>query len=69
MDTKKIAEMTDEELAAEIADAAKTLFNYRFAHATGQLETHTKIRTARTLIARLKTAQRARQLKSRPASA
>ena len=65
MDPKKIAELTDDELDAELAAQSKALFTYRFQHATGQIENPAKIRVVRREIARLKTAQRARQLKSR----
>lgn len=64
MDAKKIAEMSDEELGAEVTAQTETLFKYRFQLATGQIENPAKIRAVRRQIARLKTAQRARQLKS-----
>ena len=65
MDKRKIAEMSDEELGAELAAQSETLFKYRFQLATGQIENPAKIRAVRRSIARLKTAQRARQLKAR----
>lgn len=65
MDPKKIAELTDDELVAEVAALRLTLFKYRFQLATGQIENPAKIRAARRGIARLLTARRARQLAAR----
>ena len=65
MDAKTIAEMTDDELAAEVVAQKETLFKFRFQLATGQIENPAKIRAVRRQIARLKTAQRARQPKAR----
>ena len=65
MDKRKIAEMSDEELGAELVAQTETLFRYRFQLATGQIENPAKIRAVRRSIARLKTAQRARQIKAR----
>ena len=62
MDAKKIVDMTNEEIEAEVAAQTATLFKYRFQLATGQIENPTKIRAVRRMIARLKTAQRAREL-------
>jgi large subunit ribosomal protein L29 len=64
MDAKTIGEMTDDELAAEVAAQSEMLFKYRFQLATGQIENPAKIRAVRRQIARLKTAQRARQIKA-----
>ncbi len=65
MDAKKIIDLTDEEIAAEIAAQTETLFRYRFQLATGQIENPAKIRGVRRNIARLKTAQRAREIRAR----
>ena len=65
MEDKKIAELTDDELVAEVVAQSEMLFKYRFQLATGQIENPAKIRGVRRQIARLKTAQRARQLKAR----
>lgn len=62
MDAKKIIEMTNEEIDAEVAAQTATLFRYRFQLATGQIENPSKIRVVRRTIARLKTARRARAL-------
>ena len=63
MDAKKIEDMTQEDLVDEIRAQRETLFRYRFQLATGQIENPAKIRAVRRYIARLKTAERARQLK------
>ena len=65
MAVKDIEELTNEEIATELAELAETLFKYRFQHARGQFEAPSKIRAARRRVARLKTAQRARELKPR----
>ena len=69
MDAKKIEELTDDELAAEITAQAESLFKYRFQLATGQLEHPAKLRAVRRLIARLKTARRWREIKKASVSA
>ena len=65
MEAKTIDEMTDDELAAEVAAQGEMLFKYRFQAATGQIQSPSRLRAARRQIARLKTAQRARQIKAR----
>jgi large subunit ribosomal protein L29 len=64
MDPKKIVDLTDEEVAAEITAQTADLFKLRFQLATGQLENPAKIRAVRKNLARLKTAQRAREIKA-----
>jgi large subunit ribosomal protein L29 len=53
---------TDEELDAKLADAKIELFNLRFQAATGQLESHGRLRAVRKEIARIYTVQREREL-------
>ena len=55
MELKKIREMTDMELNAELAKMKKDLFNLRFQHVTGQLENPIKMRDTKRDIARVKT--------------
>ena len=62
--SKNIADLSDDELVAEITAHTETLFKYRFQLATGQLENPMKMRGVRKQIARLKPAQRMRELKS-----
>jgi large subunit ribosomal protein L29 len=64
MAEKKITDLTDEEIGAEIAEIQASLFKYRFQRAMGKTETPAKIRSARRQLARLKTAQHARALKA-----
>ena len=54
--------LTDEELADKLADAKLELFNLRFQAATGQLESHGRLRAVRKDIARIYTVQREREL-------
>ena len=53
---------TREELEAKLADAKIELFNLRFQAATGQLESHGRLRAVRKEIARIYTVQREREL-------
>ena len=53
---------TEEELDVKLADAKIELFNLRFQHATGQLESHGRLRAVRKEIARIYTVKREREL-------
>jgi len=53
---------TEEELDSRLADAKIELFNLRFQAATGQLETHGRLRAVRKEIARIYTVKREREL-------
>jgi len=53
---------TEEELDMRLADAKIELFNLRFQAATGQLESHGRLRAVRKEIARIYTVQREREL-------
>ena len=55
MELKKIREMSEVELNAELAKMKKDLFNLRFQHVTGQLENPILLRETRRDIARVKT--------------
>ncbi|MCI9888106.1 50S ribosomal protein L29 [Micrococcales bacterium 31B] len=52
----------NERLVSELAKAKEELFNLRFQSATGQLETHGRIKAVRRDIARIKTFIREREL-------
>jgi large subunit ribosomal protein L29 len=54
--------MTDDELVSRLKDAKAELFNLRFQAATGQLESHGKLRAGRKEIARIYTIMREREL-------
>ena len=54
--------MTDAELINKLRDAKAELFNLRFQAATGQLESHGKLRAGRKEIARIYTIIREREL-------
>ena len=62
MELKKMREMTEIELAAELEKMKKELFNLRFQHVTGQLENPVKMREAKRNIARVKTIIREKEL-------
>ncbi len=53
---------TEEELDGKLAEAKTELFNLRFQAATGQLESHGRLRAVRKEIARIYTAKREREL-------
>ena len=63
MELKKMREMTEVELTAELEKMKKELFNLRFQHATGQLENPVKMRELKKDIARVKTIIREKELK------
>ncbi len=62
MELKKMREMTEIELAAELEKMKKELFNLRFQHVTGQLENPVKMREVKRDIARVKTIIREKEL-------
>ena len=53
---------TEEELNIKLAEAKAELFNLRFQAATGQLESHGRLRSVRRDIARIYTVKREREL-------
>jgi len=63
MELKKMREMSDLELNAELDKMKKDLFNLRFQHVTGQLENPIKMRDTKRDIARVKTIMRENELK------
>lgn len=67
MKVKDIREMSNSELDQKIAGLKDELFNLRFQLATGQLENPMRIHDVKKTIARIKTIQRERELKSKEA--
>jgi large subunit ribosomal protein L29 len=63
MELKKMREMTEIELAAELKKKKNELFNLRFQHVTGQLDNPVKMREVKKDIARVKTIMREIELK------
>ncbi len=57
-----IRAMSDEELAKQVEEAHRELFNLRFRLATKQLGNHREVRVVKRRIARLKTIMREREL-------
>ena len=53
---------TEDELGSKLAEAKEELFNLRFQGATGQLESHGRLRAVRKEIARIYTVMREREL-------
>jgi large subunit ribosomal protein L29 len=58
----ELRELADDELATKLREAKEELFNLRFQAATGQLESHGRLRAVRTDIARIYTIMREREL-------
>ncbi|GAA1807345.1 50S ribosomal protein L29 [Nostocoides veronense] len=54
--------LEDERLVEELCKAKEELFNLRFQSATGQLESHGRLRAVRKDIARIYTEMREREL-------
>ena len=62
MNAKEIRDLTDQELATQVATLRKDLFGLRFANATGELENTAGIGRARRDLARALTVARERAL-------
>ena len=62
MELKKMRNMTEVELNAELDKMKKELFNLRFQHVTGQLENPVQMRELKKDIARVKTVLREKEL-------
>jgi large subunit ribosomal protein L29 len=60
--TAQLRVSTEEELQHKLAEAKEELFNLRFQGATGQLESHGRLRAVRKEIARIYTVMREREL-------
>ena len=63
----ELRELSDEELVTRLREAKEELFNLRFQAATGQLESHGRLRTVKKDIARIYTVVRERELGIRTA--
>ena len=60
--TAQLRVSTEEELQHKLTEAKAELFNLRFQGATGQLESHGRLRAVRKEIARIYTVKREREL-------
>ena len=58
----ELRELQDDELITKLTEAKEELFNLRFQAATGQLESHGRLRTVKRDIARIYTVVREREL-------
>ena len=59
---QELRETGDEDLLVALREAKEELFNLRFQAATGQLESHGRLRTVKREIARIYTVVREREL-------
>jgi len=60
--TADLRGLASDELVSKLREAKEELFNLRFQAATGQLESHGRLRAVRKEIARLYTVMREREL-------
>jgi large subunit ribosomal protein L29 len=58
----ELRNLSNDELASKLREAKEELFNLRFQGATGQLESHGRLRTVRREIARIYTVLREQEL-------
>ena len=58
----ELDDMTNVDLETKLREAKEELFNLRFQAATGQLESHGRLRTVKRDIARIYTVMREREL-------
>ena len=65
----ELRNLSEDELAQKLAEAKQELFNLRFQAATGQLESHGRLRSVRRDIARIYTILRERELGITPVTA
>ena len=63
----EVRDLGDEELVTRLREAKEELFNLRFQSATGQLESHGRLKAVRRDIARIYTILRERELGIRTA--
>ncbi|NEE00248.1 50S ribosomal protein L29 [Phytoactinopolyspora halotolerans] len=67
LDAESLRDKSDADLVEELGKAKETLFNLRFQAATGQLESHGRLKAVRRDIARIYTIMRERELGITPA--
>ena len=60
--THELDDMTNADLETKLRESKEELFNLRFQAATGQLESHGRLRTVKKDIARIYTVVREREL-------
>jgi large subunit ribosomal protein L29 len=60
--THELDDLTNVDLETKLREAKEELFNLRFQAATGQLESHGRLRTVKRDIARIYTVVREREL-------
>ena len=69
LNTVELRNLSDDELVAKLLESKEELFNLRFQAATGQLESHGRLRAVRKDIARIYTIMRERELGITPVGA
>ena len=69
MKAAELREMSDEQLQATLNDACESLFRLRVQAQTERLDAPTELKRNRRLVARIRTVQRERELKTAAPSA
>ena len=69
MKAEELREMSDEQLQATLNDACESLFRLRVQAQTERLDAPTELKRNRRLVARIRTVQRERELKTAAPSA
>ncbi len=64
MDNKELRDMSDEQLSLTLHETVENLFRLRMQAQTERLDAPSELRRNRRLVARIKTQQRERELKS-----
>jgi large subunit ribosomal protein L29 len=60
--TSALRDLTDSDLVEKLAETKQELFNLRFQHVTGQLDSSSRLRELRRDVARVRTELRAREI-------
>ncbi|QGG93870.1 50S ribosomal protein L29 [Actinomarinicola tropica] len=60
--SSSLRDLSDTELAERLSETKQELFNLRFQHVTGQLESYARLRQVRRDVARVNTELRAREI-------
>ena len=57
-----LSDLSDTDLAERLSETKQELFNLRFQHVTGQLDSYSRLRELRREVARVNTELRAREI-------
>jgi large subunit ribosomal protein L29 len=60
--SSSLRDLSDTQLAERLSETKQELFNLRFQHVTGQLDSYSRLRQVRRDVARVNTELRAREI-------